>query len=503
VARWLAQVDPIGRSMAVYGPLAAADKAVTLARVVLLTWVLSPAQFGAWGLGVMVFSVLAPVLVLGADEAVGRYLSYYQVRGRLREMFDRTSGGVAVVAVVLAGAAALCSGPIARALGTVPRVGADVPAAGMRAIVLLGVLNALLMGLFHVLQGCLRAMRTLRLLGVLNLGYTLAFTTLALGWGALRPTGRTVLWAHAAALAAFLAVGWLAARRLVAGPQDWPAEGSPDGGPAGGVMGKLIRFGSVAMLAGLAWQGGGHVTTWFIHRYHGSDVLGVYMPLRQICQPIWILSTIIWPVVFAYVAVRWESGRRDGALGLLNGAYKLTVLGLMTLSVLVLAAAPLWGRALGGGYRVDVPVVAGLLMFFQCSANLGMAAMAAKLNERPVAAVIIVAAGAAANVLLAAAWVPAGGDAAAGVAGGARAAGVGMLLACAAGSAYLAASRFRAHPAVYVLSVSPALLLLPVPLAAGAWAAVLAVAALTPWVLTARERQAVRESLRRAPSADS
>jgi len=495
VRRWLGQVDPIGRSVLVYGPLAAADKAVTLARVFLLTWVLTREQFGVWGLGVMVFAVFAPLLVLGADEAIVRYLSYYRLRGRLGELFRRAGAGVAVAAVFLAALAALFSGPIARALGAAPHVAGHLPPDRMREVVLLGILNALLMGLFHVLQGCLRAMRTLRLLGAVNLAYTLTFTGLALGWAALKPTGITVLWAHAASLAVFLAIGWLAAWRLVAA-EPAPPPDAPRTSLEGGAMARLVRFGSVAMLAGLTWSVGSHVTTWFVHRYHGTDALGEYMPFRQICQPIWVISAVVWPVVFAYVANHWESGRRDRALGLLNGAYKLTVLALMTLSVAVLVLAPLWGRALGGAYHLRLPVVAALLMFFQCSANLGMASMAAKLNERPVFVVAIIAIGAAANVLLALAWVPAGGVAGAGIVGGARAAGVGMLVACAAGCVYLAAARFRAHPAVHALSVSPALLLLPVPAAAGAWAAVLAVSIWTPWVLTHRERTALREWFR-------
>ncbi len=494
--RWLGKVEPIGPSLAVYGPLAILDKLITFARVFLLTWLLSRSAYGVWGLGVMVFSVLAHLLVLGADEGVARYLSHYQTRGRLPEMFRRVSAAALIVALALAAVAAAGSGLIARALSTAPGVPTDLSANQIRTIVLLGVLNAMLMGLFHTLQGCLRAMRTLRLLGVVNLTYTLLFTAGALAVGGLRPSGVGLLWAHAASLGVMLAVGWLGARSCVLA-QSADDAGRAASDAAAGVMGKIIRFGAVAMLAGLTWNAASHVSTWFIYRYHGLDAVGGYMPLRRICQPAFILAAILWPVVFGYVANHWESSRRPEALRLLNAAYKLTVLGLTTITMLLLVTAPLWFALLPLAYQANLSVVAGLLMLFQCSANLGMAGMAAKLNERPAALVLIIAVGAAANAVLAAMWVPAGGAAMDGLIGGARAAGVGMLCACAAGALYLAASRFRAHPAVYVLSLSPALLLLPPWWAAAIWAALLIIAAATPWVLTPREKQSLRDLLAR------
>ena len=95
----------------------------------------------------------------------------------------------------------------------------------------------------------------------------------------------------------------------------------------------------------------------------------------------------------------------------------------------------------------------------------------------------ILAVGVAANVLLGLLWVPEGG-----VVGAARAAGWGMLLAVALGAVYLVLSSFKTHPAVHVLALSPALLMLPRPALLLVWAVVLAVAVLTPLVFSRHEK---------------
>jgi hypothetical protein len=159
------------------------------------------------------------------------------------------------------------------------------------------------------------------------------------------------------------------------------------------------------------------------------------------------------------------------------------VVALMTLSVLILATSPLWSKLLPTSYQGGLAALAGLLVFFQCSANLGIASIVAKLHERPAVIVGILAVGVGANVVLGLLWVPEGG-----VVGAARAAGCGMLITVALGAVYLLLSGFRTHPVVHALALSPALLMLPRPALLLVWALVLAAAALTPLVFSRREK---------------
>jgi len=497
---WLVKVESMGRSLSLYGPVALLEKLITFGRVVVLAWLLGESQYGVWALGVMVFSVFAPVATLGSNEGLARYVSHYQARGRLREFYRRSVAGVCLLAAGMTLLGLLGSGRIADLLVSSSRRGLALASDQRLAVAVLGILNGVLMALFHNLQAWIRAMRTFRMLAVVDLGYTLLFTALALGISSLLPLGCTILVAHAVALAVMLLAGGYASHRCVARQPLAPAgaaetPSAPPPGAAGAkdtpMFVRLLGFGLLSMLGVLAWNVGSQVSAWCIHRYHGREVLGLYAPYHKLCQPAWILSGVCWGLVFSHVARHWESGLRAASVRMLNLTYKAVVLALTTLTVLILATARWWWVVLPESYRPGLALLPGLLMFYQCSANLGLAGIAAKLRERPLVIVGVVAAGVGVNAVLAWLWVPAGGAVA-----GARAAGIGMLAACAAGAVYLLASRFGAHPAGHVLALAPAALFLPAGWVAAGWAGFLAVAVLSPWVLSSWEKRALLDYVR-------
>ena len=94
----LLKVGSIAESMGVYLPAMILQKAVGLLRVVLLVYLLSdaPGEYGLWGIGVMVFTVAAPLLTLGASQGLIRYVSFYEARQRLTEFYRRVRQSIAV-----------------------------------------------------------------------------------------------------------------------------------------------------------------------------------------------------------------------------------------------------------------------------------------------------------------------------------------------------------------------------------------------------------------------
>jgi len=504
----------MGRSVAAYVPIVLVDKACTYGRVILLTWLIGTVQFGVWQLGVMVFSIMAPVATLGASQGVARYVSHYQARGQLRRVYRRAMIGIVALALGTTALAALAAGPIADGLAGAGDAGQHYSRPERLDIVAMALLNGLFMALYLNLQSCIRALRTFRLLAAVDLGYTLTFTALALAGAAWTRSGYAVLTAHAVSLALMVGLGGLAAVRLLRGAA--AAEAATTGAPPGPqpapgreaedltdthhvpVLRRLLTYGGISMLATLMWQVGNQTSAFFTNRYHSGGDFGLYTAFRQLCQPVWVLSGVIWGLVFSHVASHWERGDRPAAVRMMNLTYKSVVLALTTISVAVLATAPWWQLLLGRSYRLstapagrDLMMLAGLLMFFQCSANLGMASIAAKLRERPMVVVVMASVGVAANAALAWAWVPAGGVCAA-----AHAAGWGMWCACVVGAAYLLISGFKAHPAVYLLSLSPVILVLPLPAAAAVWAAVLLVAAVSGWILAPWEKRVLSAYIR-------
>ena len=504
---WLGKVESMGRSFSAYAPAVVVHKLLDYARVLLLTWFVGKAEFGIWALGSMVFIMASTVSTLGTSQSIARYVSFYQARGQLVRFFRRAALGVCLVGLAVVALGVLGAGGIAELLAVTKPLDEPLIFDVRFQIVMLGLLNGLLLALYNNLHSCIRAMRTFHLLAALEVGFSLVFTAAALGAAAAGGGGISILWAHAGSLAGALLVGGVAAYRCLGYVTTAPRQGEeaigeegavvPEGEhPAPGeqaqavgadgtpILYRLLRFGFVAMLATLAWQAGNFLSRWMTNRFHGPAEAGVYSALQTFCQPAWILSGIIWGLVFSHLASHWESNKRWATVRMANVTFKAVVLVLMTGTVLVLATGRWWQLLLAEGYRrEDLRLLAGLLMFYQCSANLGLATMVAKLRERPIVIVGIFAVGVAVNAVLGWLWIPTGGALAA-----AQAAGIGMLTAVALGTVYLLAAGFRVHPAAHVLALSPALLLAPMPYAAAAWGVVLVAAAATPLIFTAREK---------------
>ena len=510
---WLLKIDSMGRSFGAYAPIVAVDKLITTARVIVLTWVVGTFELGVWFLGVLVFSVLAPVATLGASDSVARYVSYYQQRGQLGDFFRRARLGVLAVAGLATLAAAAACVPTAWALAGVGEVRLDFDR--RLVVAALALANAVLMSLYHNLQAFCRGLRVFRLLAAMDLAYAVLFSGLAVAAGLVYASGYAILAAHAVSLGVMLVVGDLAAAKAVAcstgilpvGPTAVPAvenaEAPTGGTPAAAgetpviltgkmpVLRRLLGFGLAAMAATVIWSVCNQVSAWWVNRYLGAADVGIYATFRQLCQPVWVLSGVLWGVLLGHVARDWEAGRGDEARRLMNLTYKAGTLGLTTLSVLLLVTSPWWIVALRPEYRPHLPLLAGLMVFYQGSANLGLAGMAARLREQPLALAGLVLLAAAVNVALAPAWV-----ARHGLQGAAWAAAAGMMCACAAGVVYLLAGRLRLDGANHVLALSPAVLLLPGYWPGVAWAAVLAVAAATPLILSRDEKVRLLRGLR-------
>jgi O-antigen/teichoic acid export membrane protein len=249
----------------------------------------------------------------------------------------------------------------------------------------------------------------------------------------------------------------------------------------------LLSYGIVAMSGALIWEFGSQVSAWFVKYHLGLEKLGVYGAFRQMSQLSWGVAGMAWGLLFSHVANLWESRRRAKALRVMNLSYKLVVLVMMTATVLVLVTAPAWTLLLRESFRRDLSLLAGLLMFYQCSANLGMAGIVAQLRERPAVTVLLVSAAVLANAGLAWAWVPHEG-----MGGAAQAAGIASFTATLMGVLYMLMKQPSLHVSGHLLALSPIILLLPGPIPALLWGGVLIVVVATRLVFSRQEKVLVR-----------
>lgn len=525
--------------MSVYVPAVVLHKGLGLGRVLLFAYFMSEAQaqYGLWALALMLFNLGAPLMSLGSNQGLVRYVSHYEARGRLAEFYGRARRGVLICTALTFAAAALAAPGVSRLLVWFRAPGAgDASLGELTQVCLAAVVNAFALALYMNMIGFMVGLRVYRLVSAVEVLFSVAFTVFGVGALAIAPLSLSVLTAHVAALAVALAFGaamlHLAVRsresrdgaESPAGAADAvvmepmgesdgvtgttayaPADEEPGEPEAGrpAVMRRVLRYGAVAMVGNLLWLAAQYVSFLAVYLGGGEAEAGVFAIFLQLSQPTLFLANAAWAVLLSHVARRWEGRQRATAMLVLETSYKAVALGMMALSLAIYAAAPLWVRVLPESYREGLPLVGGLLLMFQTVIHLAVMTILAKLHERPAAIALAALAGAACNALLAWRWM---GRFPTPAEGAAWAAGVGMLAgAGAVATGYLVFSGVRLRAGTWFLLAGPALLLgglvVPAWWLLAAWGGVCLTAVATPLLFDAREKHLLAVSVKRVLNA--
>ena len=510
----LLAVGSMRGALGTYLPATVLQKIIIFARVLVFWHLLGETQYGLWGVGVMIFGFAAPLMTLGANMGIVRYVSHFEARGRLKALFVRVLIGVPAIGIVTTAAAMLASEPITRTFIVSREATSGLEFSQLHLLCVAALANALLLGLYHNMLGFMLGLRAYRLVSVTELAFAMFFLAAGAGMAAALGSGLGLLLAHAAALAACLAGGvgllWLAVRRIsAAGPPEplreaaaseafTPATGDDQldvrmgSSEPRGAARHVLPFALISLVAYLVDSGARYVSYFMTHQAYGPDVSGKYQGFLKLSQPMMLIASASWAVIFSFVARRWEAGRREKALETLETAFKAVAMVTMTMTVVVLVSRPLWVYVAPSAARGMADVVGGQLLLYQSLTSLALMAMIAKLRERPAVIALVGLAALALNVLLARWWMGLAGPVGASWAGG-----VGMYVGGGAvAAAYMLATRTRVQFSTWAIMASPGLLLLEVGLPAWTvlvvWAGVCAAAVWTNLLFThAQKRQIV------------
>jgi len=509
----LLKVGSMAESLGIFVPAMVLQKALGLARVLLFAHLVSQAEYGLWGMGLMIFLVASPVATLGANHGLTRYVSLYEARGQLAAFYRRVQGRC-VVAALAATAVGMAASKWITDLVIVSGSGASAAIFTYRHqlyVCLAALANVLVGALYHDMLSFMFGMRAYRLASAAELAFSVVFTIFGLAAVAIQPSAVALLVAHFAAQAIVLAAGVAAlqaALKYAEGYQspraDWqPTEADAAAGeaavpPSGAVsrvpvealdsaFTRVLRFGFVAMIGNIMWLAAQSVSLYLTNRRCGKEDAAIFSALLQLSQAVLIVSNSAFAVVFAHTARRWEGPSRPAAMALLETAYKALTIAMMALTIAVFAAAPLWVKLLRAEYHIGLTLLGGMLMSFQAVSNLSLLTAVVRLRERPIVIALCALAGGAANVALALWWMPRFAYA---PAGAAWASGAGMLVGgTAVAIGYFVVAGVRLRPATYVLMACPVLLVLPAWAAAAVWAAVIVAARVTPLLFDSHEKR--------------
>jgi len=473
-------------------------------RVLVLAWMLAPEHMSLWGLGVMIFTILGPLMTLGADSGTERYVSLFETRGRLELFYRKMRFGVLAL-VLLIGAGLLVSAEYITTL--VISVGKGVPGVTWNHQVLicwLAMVNAMLLALYLNVLAFLKGMRVYRIVSVIHIIFSVLFTVAAVGVLWVWPSATAALLTHAATLGISLvvALGFLhfgivhtGGHRSRGGDRrKEPRLGQVDRRAPKPVkklprnlFSRLVTFGLISVLGTALWIANSYISFYMLYRNQelSKSQAGVFFVFMRLAHPVVLLAQAAWAVLFVHVVRRWESGQRDKAMDVLETTYRGIALAIMTLAVAIYATAPYWVLILKSQYHCGVDLVGPLMMSFLSVAFLALTAMVARLHERP--AVIAAAAllSGLANLILGYVWIGQYG-----VIGAAYAAGVGMFLGVGIVSVvYLLTAHAGLHWSTITVLLLPAILLLPPWAAVVGWTAAVAVMLATQLVFTKTQKR--------------
>ena len=518
----LLKVGSMTESLAIYIPATLFQRAVGLGRVILFVYLLKSVQvqYGLWGLGVMIFTLVCPIITLGSYHGLIRYVSFYEARHRLTQFYHKARWYILACAVVISAIFFLGSGSIAR-LAFTSRYETVLHQHRQQVyLCILALSNGAVLALYHNVRGFLVGMRLYRVVSFLEVFFTIIFTAVGAVMLLFRPLADSLLWAHLICIATVFTVGLLLLERAIrvcasltaTTPTDQQVIADADSDISGfdsallkqdeqiedasagiekGFFWRVLRFGFISTVAGFVWQGAGYISFLLTSRYYGKAKAAIFFAFLPAGQAILSLADAARIVLFTHVAKLWESHQRHLAMFVLETSYKALALGTMTITVLIYAVSPLWVKILPMNYYEGVKLVGGILMFFQVGIHLTLMNIVTRLHERPVVIAFAPLIGGVINAILAVVWLPYKGPA-----GAAWAAGIGMFAgAMVVSIGYFLAERVKLNWSTYFILAAPILLILPkIPLCI-TWTLVLIMTIFTRWVLNGRQKRLIISSL--------
>ncbi|MCK5114062.1 MAG: hypothetical protein KAR11_04795 [Phycisphaerae bacterium] len=514
----LFRVGSISQSMSIYLPASFLQLVLAMGRVLVFTYLITRDQMGVWGTGAMIFVVGAPLVCLGSNHALVRYVSVYEARKKLKLFFRRMRIFVPLLTCLLIGVTFACS-KILISKVIYPQGHGEIASyqwqVGLAVIGNLG-----FMALYLCMLSFIYGLRVYALASLVEVLFAILFTATAVVWLSVGELGATLtmLLAHLGSLVVVVSIGmtllWICVNRIAKSPPI-DAQTTPDIEPTADdgdmvkatipVVGKIapqldeyyetlwegllrfVKFGLAGMIGALLWQVSGYVSFTLVYQWSGQQSGGVFHVMNKLTQPLVVLAGAAWAVVFSHVAKQWETDKKI-AMETLELSFKAIALTVMTFTIAIYAFSPLWIKLLDARYQEGLAYLPGLFTLAVGISNLTMLTIPAKLHERPIIIGLGAVSGVALNILLAALWMPRWGEA-----GAALAAGVGMYF---GGGivmfVYLLASKVNLRDSSYFILALPVMLLLPVYILVPVWLVILATCIFSPWIFTKSQKTMLR-----------
>ncbi len=380
-----------------------AGRSIGFVRGVLLAWLLSQREFGAFQVAVAVVNLLVPLSSLGLTFGVLRYAPTHEVRGTLYA-FSRRAGAMVLV-IGAATAVLLISAPatvvdLVFATGsgvgtaTATTANARVPA----SLVCMAAVCVFSLIVFHFVVDLMKGLRLFRAASLMETLGVVLFSSLAL----LAPA---VGYASADSVVLAYGVGNVATvvlflppllRYVRAQPADVRAESELPR-----IDSALLRYSVWIAASQVAWHGLQQYVLWHLAIVGGYALAATYFAVRLFAQLILLGGQTLSRAFSANVTRVWEATGPEDALVRLEAGSKIGCLAILSGAVLLSLVKPWILMAFPSGYSAGADCFEPLLLAYAWFAALEFLLIRFHLEKKSVYTFWASLAGALANIGLA------------------------------------------------------------------------------------------------------
>ena len=398
----LYQADSVATSLGASAAASVGSRLIGLVRGVALAWLIPQAQFGLFGIALLVVNVLLPVCSAGLYEGVNRYAPFHESTGTLRLFVVRSGGLVVAIALVATAILALFSEPLATAVFSASPVGGGEAASAtgatnLSALARMCLVCVLALVAYQTLLGLLKGLRMFRVVGVAELTTACLFTVGALiGACSGSTTARALIGVYA--LACVLAVAVLVPGLIARIP---PAESSLGTGPGIGPRrpaSKLLPYSLWAAGTAVLWHALSYYPMWYLLKVSNGQTVGTFYAVRLITQFIHVGAVMLTAVVAANVTRTWEHEGQEAAVPRLTVLTKASLLALLAAAALLAALRPVALHLFPSTFASGQSAYDPLVLFFLLVGVVGLIAVRLNLVEKPRLVCLAWLAGAIVNV---------------------------------------------------------------------------------------------------------
>ncbi|MGD2108282.1 MAG: hypothetical protein PVI86_02705 [Phycisphaerae bacterium] len=383
----LYRADSIGASLGASSVAAAGSRLVGLVRGVALAWLIPQAEFGLYGVALLVVNVLLPMCSSGLYEGVMRYAPYHESVGTLRRFVFHSAILVLGLAATATAGLAVFAEPLSTALfstagSSVAAASASTGGGGLASLTRASLACVLSLAAFQTFLGLLKGLRMFRALGVVELTAACLFTVAALAGATCGlTTARALITIYALSCVAVVIVfypGLVLAIRNTERP-----EGRAVGTDRRRPTSRLLTYSVWAAGTAVLWHAVSYYPMWYLLKVSDRETVGTFHAVRLITQLIHVGAVMLTSILAANVTRAWEHEGRASAVPRLELLTKASIL-LLILSASVLAivrpaAFWLFPSAFAAGKAAYNP----LILFFLIVGMVAVVTVRFNLLEKP------------------------------------------------------------------------------------------------------------------------